>query len=73
MFETELEWLLYHLWNKVTAKPPIFSFALPQTVIFKAGKPTAWYFKSKDGFILKKNASNVTLVNIQKEFTLKDY
>jgi hypothetical protein len=60
-FESELEWLFFMLWNKSSAVPPIFSFHIPQTVIIRENRPQTWYFRSKEGYILKKNACNVTV------------
>jgi hypothetical protein len=60
LLETELEWLFYQLWTKADARPTIFSFVIPDTVIYKNGEPKVWYFNNKDGSILKKNFQNVT-------------
>lgn len=64
LFETELEWLIYTLWNKNTTVTPVYTFAIPQTVIFKQGKPDAWFFRSKEGHLLKKNYHNTTTEKI---------
>lgn len=66
--ESELEWLLYNLWTKKSAKPPQFSFQIADTVVLKDGKPQNWYFSSRDGTILKKNFYNVTPDKIYRAF-----
>lgn len=58
-YESELEWLIYSLWTKHTATNPVFEFSIPDTVVLRDGKPSAWYFTSKEGYILKKNYQNV--------------
>lgn len=55
LLETELEWLIYQLWSKNTARAPVFSFKLAETVILRQGNPQTWYFSSKEGYILRKN------------------
>ena len=72
MLETELEWLIYQLWSKNTARAPNFSFRLAETVILREGTPHTWYFSSKEGYILRKNSSNVKLVKINKRFLQKN-
>ena len=69
--ETELEWLLYQLWSKNTAKSPVFSFKLADTIILRQGCPHIWYFSSKEGQILRKNSANVTLGKINRQLMLK--
>ena len=45
---------------------------LPDTVVFRGGKPSAWYFTSfkhsKEGEILRKNRENMTSSKIVKAF-----
>ena len=45
---------------------------LPDTVVFRGGKPSAWYFtsfkSSKEGEILRKNRDNMTSSKIVKAF-----
>ena len=72
LLETELEWLVYQLWSKNTARAPIFSFNLAETVILRQGCPQTWYFSSKEGYILRKNTSNVRLTKINKRFMTKN-
>ena len=67
-FETELEWLVYHLWTKTGARSPVFSFQIADTVVLREGVPQTWFFSSKDGYILKKNACNVKMAKIHKTF-----
>ena len=55
LLESELEWLCYQLWTKTTARAPIFSFDIADTIILRQGTPQTWYFSTKEGHILKKN------------------
>ena len=66
--ETEIEWLFYHLWTKNTPVPPSFNFKIADTVVLRNGVPSVWYFTSKDGYILKKDAKNVRIAKINKSF-----
>ena len=67
---TETEWLLQCL----TAKKLVcskYSFALPQTVIFRDNQPVTWYYSSKDldkYMILTKRNSNMTMGRVRLEF-----
>ena len=72
LLETELEWLIYQLWSKNTARAPTFSFKLAETVILREGCPQTWYFSSKEGYILRKNQCNVRLAKINKRFIQKN-
>jgi hypothetical protein len=56
---SEIEWLFYHLWTKTGSSAPKFMFSIPDTVFYWNNKPEAWFFTSKDGYILKKNKFNV--------------
>ena len=60
---------LYHyLW----AKDALFNsgpyILLPDTIIYKYGDPTFWYFTSKDGTIMRKSKKNVNNKEIEKSF-----
>ena len=69
--ESEIEWLFYHLWTKNTPTPPVFNFKIADTVILRNGVASVWYFTSKDGYILKKDAKNVKISKINKAFIKK--
>ena len=63
---------LYHyLW----AKDPLFNsgpyILLPDTIIYKYGNPTFWYFTSKDGTLMRKSKKNVNNKQIEKIFLRK--
>ena len=63
---------LYHyLW----AKDPLFNSSpyilLPDTIIYKYGNPTFWYFTSKDGTLMRKSKKNVNNKQIEKVFLRK--
>ena len=52
---TELEWLLYQLWTKKTARATTFTFLIPDTIILKQDQSPIWYFTNKEGYLLRKN------------------
>ena len=62
-FETELEWLIHHLW----VKPAVFAFRIPDTVVLKNGEICNWYFNAHSGCILKKNKSSLQMLNVQEK------
>ena len=45
------------------------SINIPDTVIFKNGTPTAWYFTATDGRIKRKNRQNLVSSKIEEVFT----
>jgi hypothetical protein len=72
MISNEMEWLLYYLWHKESGKPVIkYNFKIPDTVIYKIGRPFWWYFTSKEGMILKKTHAKLTHECVYDTFTKK--
>ncbi|CAI2385909.1 unnamed protein product [Moneuplotes crassus] len=72
MISSEMEWLLHYLWHKEVGKPVIkYNFKIPDTVIYKICRPYAWYFTSKEGFILKKTKAKLTHEYVYDTFTKK--
>jgi len=72
MISNEMEWLLYILWHKEPGKPVIkYNFKIPDTVIYKIGRPYSWYFTSKEGVILKKTKTKLTHDSVYDAFTKK--
>lgn len=72
MISSEMEWLLYYLWHKESGKPVVkYNFKIPDTVIYKIGRPYAWYFTSKDGTIMKKTKAKLTNESVFESFTKK--
>jgi hypothetical protein len=45
------------------------NISVPDTVIFRYGKPTQWYFSGLDGKLKKKNKQNLINVRIEEAFT----
>ena len=64
-----IENLYHYLW----AKDALFNsgphILLADTVIYKYGKPTFWYFTGRDGTVMRKSKKNVTSQAIEKSFT----
>ena len=65
--------LLYHiLWCKESMyEEADFRIMLPDTVIFRNGKPYVWYFSNKEGKVLRKKELTLNLENIKKSFLKK--
>ena len=76
-FCCELEWLFFHLWSK----PTVFNFKIPDTLILKTrlvkgvnneDKATLldnWFFSANQGYILKKNRYNVTVLKLKNKLS----
>ena len=64
--ETELDWIFHQLWTKAKG-PQAFSFIIPETIVFRQGKPVNWYFNTNQGIILKKNFQNITMKKIWQQ------
>jgi hypothetical protein len=72
MISSEMDWLLHYLWHKESGKPEIkYNFKIPETVIYKIGRPFAWYFTSKEGVIMKKTKAKLTNESVYDAFTKK--
>ena len=67
-FESETEWLLFTLWNTKSQKA--YKFSVPDTVIFREGKPLAWYFTTKEGMLKRK--IDLSYKHITKSFLLSE-
>ena len=69
-FQSEMEWLLFHLW----IKPSSFRFKVAETVVLRPshqGFIHNWYFTAKEGHILKKNRCNLTPQAVVHKFANK--
>ena len=64
--------LYEYLWSRdeLDARPQV---QIPDTVLYVAGKPLTWYFTSVSGEVKRKNATNVTVLKIEEEFTKKAF
>ena len=65
--ESELEWILYHLWSKRDSKSPTFSFNIADTVVLRNGAPSTWYGSAPDCRIFQKK-KNLTASNLSNTF-----
>ncbi|KRX00119.1 hypothetical protein PPERSA_07226 [Pseudocohnilembus persalinus] len=68
------EWLFFHLWKKNPEKnnsscPGIF---IPDTIIYRWGKPFFWYFTTRDGQILRKTKERIFVENFEEIFNLNN-
>ena len=66
----EFEWLLHFLWHRKEGVTPVrYNFCIPDTLVYKAGKASIWYFTSKkDGSILKKHKRKLNNKVINEKF-----
>lgn len=65
----ETEWLFYFLWLKEVGKPIIkYNFKIPNTVIYKVGRPYEWYFTAQDGTIRMRAKGKLYGKIIKEEF-----
>ena len=63
------EWLLFHIWKpNPSTKISCIDVLVPETVIYRLGKPFFWYFTLPTGEILRKARSRVTHKYILQEF-----
>jgi hypothetical protein len=63
-----MELMYYLLWRKDSPYKEHMNISIPDTVIFKSGKPVKWYFTNKEGTVLQKKQDNITYDNIIKKF-----
>jgi hypothetical protein len=64
-----MELIYYLLWRKDSPYNEQMNICIPDTIIFRKGRPVSWYFTNHDGTVLKKKLANVTFDNIVKAFT----
>ena len=62
--ESETEWLLLNLWKDIGLGS--LPFIIPDTIIYKYGKPQSWYFTAKNGLLKRKIKRNITYENIRE-------
>jgi hypothetical protein len=64
-----MEMVYYLLWRKDSPYNEQMNISIPDTIIFKKGRPVSWYFTNSEGKVLKKKGPNVTFENIVKVFS----
>ena len=64
--------LYEYLWSRdeLDARPQV---TIPDTVLYRNGKPKRWYFTSTNGEVKRKNGTNVTVLKVEEEFTKKAF
>lgn len=63
------EWLLFHIWKTdPNTKSSLIGVNLPETIIYRLGKPFFWYFTLATGEILRKAKGRVS-----HKFILQDF
>ena len=63
------EWLLFHLWKKNDLTKQSCPFVLiPDTIIYRWGRPFFWYFTTHSGELLRKSKNKVSHKYIAQEF-----
>jgi len=63
--------IFYLLWKKESPFNESLSINIPDTVIFRKGSPSQWYFTTEQGVLLRKKKNNLTMENIIQGFTQK--
>jgi hypothetical protein len=63
------EWLLFHLWKQNDSTNQSCPFVLiPDTIIYRWGRPFFWYFTTHSGELLRKSKNKVTHKYIAQDF-----
>ncbi|KRX01544.1 hypothetical protein PPERSA_01447 [Pseudocohnilembus persalinus] len=69
----EGEGFLFNIFNYLYLSDPLnqqqkIKVNIPDTILFKYGKPKLWYFTGKEGKVLAKRAENMKIKDIQTKF-----
>lgn len=63
-----MELMYYLLWRKDSPYKLHLNISIPDTIIFKKGKPVRWYFTNSEGTVLQKKIENINFENIISKF-----
>jgi hypothetical protein len=63
-----MELMYYLLWRKDSPYKSHLNISIPDTIIFKKGKPVRWYFTNSEGTVLQKKIENINFENIIAKF-----
>ncbi len=63
--------LYYLLWRKDSPFNEKLNIKIPDTIVFRKGRPMSWYFTNNEGVVLRKKQSSLTFPEITKKFTKK--
>jgi hypothetical protein len=63
-----MELMYYLLWRKDSPYKSHLNISIPDTIIFKKGKPVRWYFTNSEGAVLQKKIENINFENILAKF-----
>jgi len=66
-----IEDIYYLLWRKDSPFNEKLNLRIPDTVVFRRGRPMAWYFTNSEGAVLRKKPTSLTYPEILKKFTKK--
>jgi len=64
-----IEDIYYLLWRKDSPFNEKLNLRIPDTVVFRRGRPMAWYFTNSEGAVLRKKPTSLTYPEILKKFT----
>jgi hypothetical protein len=63
--------LYYLIWKNEGPYLEKSTINIPETILFIHGIPTAWYFTSQEGKVLRKKTKNLSYENLVNRFTSK--
>lgn len=64
-----IEDIYYLLWRKDSPYNEKLNLRIPDTVIFRKGRPMAWYYTTSEGSVMRKKQPSLVYPEIQKKFT----
>lgn len=63
-----IEDLYYLLWRKDSPYKEKLNLRIPDTIVFRKGRPMSWYFTNSQGAVLKKKEPSLNYEEIKKKF-----
>lgn len=66
-----IEDIYYLLWRKDSPYKERLNILMPDTIVFRKGRPMAWYFTSSEGVVLRKKQTSLVYEEILAKFTKK--
>ncbi len=64
-----IEDIYYLLWRKDSPWNEKLQLKIPETVVFRRGRPIAWYFTNSNGVVLRKKPTSLTYPDILQKFS----
>src|SRR5688572_15416893 len=64
-----IEDIYYLLWRKDSPFNEKLNLRIPDTLIFRKGRPMAWYYTTNEGSVMRKKQNSLVYPKILKKFT----